>query len=59
MGLAGAHTMFLQRSSVDEPFTTVQHVTTAPPENVESPYMTDNCGQLYFTALRTVFYQQQ
>jgi hypothetical protein len=59
VGSASGGVKFMQRFSVSEPFTTLTAVTTVPNKDLAGPFMTDDCGQLYYSALRTVFSQHQ
>jgi hypothetical protein len=50
----------MRRASLNDPFASFTPLTTVPTGTaIRSPFMTDDCGQYYFSALGTVFYQQQ
>jgi hypothetical protein len=57
--LEGGPTVFYaDRVSLDVPFEKFQPLT-AVPTGVDWPYLTQDCGKIYFAALDTVFYLKQ
>jgi hypothetical protein len=55
--LVGSAVFFASRPDVSQRFGLAVLLTTVPKE-AQSPFMTDNCARIYFTALTTVFYQK-
>jgi hypothetical protein len=49
---------YTDRATRDEPFRTAVKLTTVP-DGVQWPFMTADCGRLYFSALNRVFYVTQ
>lgn len=49
---------YTDRASRDEPFGMAKPLMTVP-SFVQWPYLTEDCGRIYFSALNTVFYLRQ
>lgn len=49
---------YADRASRDEPFSMAKPLMTVP-SFVQWPYLTEDCGRIYFSALNTVFYLRQ
>jgi len=48
---------YAERATLDERFANARVIDVAP-HDVLYPYLTEDCGRLYFTALATVFYME-
>lgn len=47
-----------QRPDLASDFGEVVELTTVPPGGILTPYITEDCSRIYFSALSTVFYQK-
>jgi hypothetical protein len=50
--------MYASRSSLDASFTPFVQITTVP-ESAAYPFLSDDCGRLYFSGVSSVFFAQQ
>jgi len=49
---------YADRASLDDPFSPPRPIPTVP-DAVSSPYLTEDCGRIYFSGLSTVWYLKQ
>lgn len=50
---------YLERTDPAQPFGAARFIDTVPTNGVLSPFMSNDCGTMYFDALETVFYVYQ